>query len=64
MRIVNPAAPVHVTLPAIVHRFDTGHSVRLEIAGGDLNYRGGLVPHVVTVPSGSSQVLTLPVVTP
>jgi predicted acyl esterase len=63
IRVANPTQPVHVTLPGIVHRFDAGHSVRLVLASGDLNYRGGLATAPVTVTAGSTaQVLTLPVV--
>ena len=52
-----------VTLPAFVHRFEPGHSVRLVVAGGSTNYRGGLDPATVSIPTGSAaQVLTLPVV--
>jgi predicted acyl esterase len=52
-----------VTLPGFVHRFEPGHSIRLVVAGGSTNYRGGLTPTPVTIPTGSaSQVLTLPVV--
>jgi predicted acyl esterase len=63
IRVANPTQPVHVTLPGVVHRFDTGHSVRLVLASGDLNYRGGLATAPVTVTAGTTaQVLTLPVV--
>jgi ABC-2 type transport system ATP-binding protein len=52
-----------VTLPGFVHRFETGHSVRLVVAGGSTNYRGGLESTPVTIATGSAdQVLTLPVV--
>jgi hypothetical protein len=61
VRIADPSDPVHITLPAIVHRFATGHEVRVMLAGGDLNHRGGLTPVAVTVPSGqSTQTLNLP----
>lgn len=61
-RIVDPSKPIAITMPAIVHRFDTGHRLALDIAGGDLNYRGGLVSYRVSIASGPDQVLTLPVV--
>lgn len=52
-----------VTMPGFVHRFAPGHSIRLVVAGGSTNYRGGLEPTPVTITTGSaSQVLTLPVV--
>jgi ABC-2 type transport system ATP-binding protein len=59
VRVADPTRPVQVTLPGIVHRFAPGHSVRLVVASGDLNYRGGLAAAPVTV---TSQTLTLPVV--
>ncbi|MGW6377694.1 CocE/NonD family hydrolase [Rhodococcus sp. NPDC055112] len=63
VRILDQSKPVDVTLPAIVHRFAPGHSVRLAIAGGDGSFRGGLVPHQITVSTGDpGQQLVLPVV--
>jgi hypothetical protein len=63
VRIPDATKPFTVTLPGIVHRFAAGHSIRLVIAGGSPNYRGGLLPTPVSVTTGaSSQVLTLPVV--
>ncbi|HEV8556403.1 MAG TPA: alpha/beta fold hydrolase [Actinophytocola sp.] len=59
VRVADPTRPVQVTLPGIVHRFAPGHSVRLVVASGDLNYRGGLAAAPVTV---TSPTLTLPVV--
>jgi predicted acyl esterase len=59
VRVADPTRPVQVTLPGIVHRFAPGHAVRLVVASGDLNYRGGLAAAPVTV---TSQTLTLPVV--
>ena len=40
IRISDPSQPVPVTMPAIVHRFEPGHSVRLAITGGDISFRG------------------------
>ena len=52
-----------VTLPGFVHRFEPGHSIRLVVAGGSTNYRGGAAPTPVTIPTGTAeQELTLPVV--
>ncbi|GAB3387125.1 CocE/NonD family hydrolase [Amycolatopsis echigonensis] len=60
-RVADPTAPVHITLPAIVHQFAAGHAIRVLLASGDLNYRGGLALAPVTVSTGDSgQVLTLP----
>ena len=61
VRIADPTKPVHITPPAIVHEFAAGHAVRVTVASGDLNYRGGLAAAPVTITAGSStQVLTLP----
>jgi ABC-2 type transport system ATP-binding protein len=63
VRVPDAGTPFRVTLPAFAHRFKAGHALRLVVAGGSVNYRGGLVPAPVTVTTGSaSQVLTLPLV--
>ncbi len=63
VRIANPANPVHITLPGIVHQFAAGHQVRVDLASGDLNYKSGLASAPVTVTAGDAgQVLTLPAV--
>ncbi len=51
-----------VALPGFAHRFDKGHQLKLVVAGGSINYRGGTVPVPVSIPGGTHQVLTLPVV--
>ena len=62
-RVPDVNQPFTVTLPAIAHRFATGHQLRLVVAGGSTNYRGGLVSNLVSIATGSTaQVLTLPVV--
>lgn len=62
-RIGDAGRPVSITLPGIVHRFDVGHRLELMLAGGDIDYRGGLEPTAITVATGSpGQVLDLPVV--
>jgi ABC-2 type transport system ATP-binding protein len=62
VRVPDVTAPFQVTLPGFVHRFPAGHHLRLVIAGGSPNYRGGLLATPVTVAGGTGQVLTLPVV--
>ncbi|MFI5430013.1 CocE/NonD family hydrolase [Aeromicrobium sp. UC242_57] len=63
VRVADASKPFTVRLPGIVHRFAKGHSVRLVVAGGSTNYRGGLTAHPVQVTTGSAaQALTLPVV--
>jgi len=55
---------IEVTLPGIVHRFAAGHRYRLTVAGGDLSYRGNVVPTPVgvVVDADRPPTLRLPVV--
>ena len=63
VRVPDVSKPFTVTLPAIAHRFAAGHQLRLVVAGGSTNYRGGLTANPVSITTGSSaQALTLPVV--
>lgn len=61
VRISDPRAPVTITLPAFVHRFETGHRLRLVVSGGSTNYRGGMRPIPVSIDAGGHQTLQLPV---
>lgn len=64
LRVPDVSKPFTVTMPAFVHRFDKGHRIRLVVAGGSTNYRGGLIPTpvtIITAPSDTAaQSLTLP----
>jgi ABC-2 type transport system ATP-binding protein len=62
IRVADVSKPIKITLPAIVHRFEPAHQIRLVVAGGSENYRGGLVATPVTIASGAAQRLALPVV--
>ncbi|MEJ7634994.1 alpha/beta fold hydrolase [Aeromicrobium sp.] len=63
VRVPDVTQPFTVTLPGIAHRFAKGHSVRLVVAGGSTNYRGGLTANAVSITTGTAgQVLSLPVV--
>jgi putative CocE/NonD family hydrolase len=63
VRIPDPSSPARITLPAIAHQFQPGHRIRITLAGGDVNYRGGLVATPVSVTTGSTaQQLSLPTV--
>jgi predicted acyl esterase len=55
---------VTIELPAIVHRFAKGHTLKLVLAGSDLAYGTNLTPQVVTVTSSPADPgsLDLPVV--
>ncbi|MDT4916694.1 MAG: hypothetical protein QOH89_1394 [Pseudonocardiales bacterium] len=63
IRVPDVSKPITLTLPGIVHQFATGHSIRLVIAGGSDNYRGGLVAAPVTIVAGTAQAIVLPTVT-
>jgi ABC-2 type transport system ATP-binding protein len=60
IRVADASKPIKITLPAVVHRFAPAHQIRLVVAGGSQNYRGGLVSTPVTIASGATQRLTLP----
>ena len=62
VRVPDVTKPITVTLPGIVHQFAAGHSVRLVVAGGSNNYRGGLTPALVSIAAGGGQTLKLPAV--
>lgn len=57
---VNPNKAFTVRLPAIVHQFAAGHKIKLIVAGGSINYRGSVVPNLVSIAGGSAQTLDLP----
>ncbi|HWJ11687.1 MAG TPA: CocE/NonD family hydrolase [Nocardioides sp.] len=62
VRIPDVTKPFTVQVPSIVHEFAAGHRLRLVVAGGSVNYRGGQVATPVSIASGSAQTLSLPVV--
>ncbi len=53
---IDQATPVTVTLPGIVHRFETGHRLLLVIATSDQAYATPVQPTVYTVGLGSPTV--------
>ncbi len=55
------AQPVSVALPAMVHTFDAGHRLRLEVATADQGFRGPVAParYGVALPE-QEQVINLP----
>ncbi|MFC4146532.1 alpha/beta fold hydrolase [Micromonospora mangrovi] len=60
-KTVDAAAPVTVTLPAIVRRVEAGHRLRVVVATSDQAYAGPAEPAVYTVAPGGGA-LTLPTV--
>ncbi|MEV7227654.1 alpha/beta fold hydrolase [Polymorphospora sp. NPDC051019] len=62
---IGQARPVTVTLPAIVHRVEAGHHLRLVLATADQAYATPVEPTVYTVGlgAGSTGPVTLPTVT-
>jgi ABC-2 type transport system ATP-binding protein len=63
VRVPDVTTPTRITLPGIVHRFDTGHSVQVVLAASDATYKGaGLAGPVSVVDSAAApNTLTLPV---
>ena len=53
VRVPDVTKPFTVTVPAIAHRFAVGRQLRLVVAGGSTNYRGGLTPNPVSITTGS-----------
>lgn len=67
VRVDDVTAPLHVQLPAMVHRFEAGHSVRLVLATSDFAYAGNstllsAAPVTVATTSASPGILSMPVV--
>ncbi|TDB70792.1 alpha/beta fold hydrolase [Micromonospora sp. KC723] len=58
---VDAARPVRVTLPAIVHRVEAGHRLRLVVATSDQAYATPVEPAVYTIAAGDAP-LALPTV--
>ncbi|TDC32340.1 alpha/beta fold hydrolase [Micromonospora sp. KC213] len=58
---VDAARPVQVTLPAIVHRIEAGHRLRLVVATSDQAYATPVEPTVYTIAAGDAP-LALPTV--
>ena len=48
-RVADVTKPVTVTLPGIVHRFATGHTIQVVVAASDAAYAGNAVPEPVTI---------------
>jgi ABC-2 type transport system ATP-binding protein len=64
VRVPDVTKPVTVDLPGVVHRFRTGHRLRLVIAASDVAYANNTAPQQVTVSTSKADpgVLRLPVV--
>lgn len=63
VRVGDPTGPVHIVLPAVVHDFEVGHRIEIDLTGSDLNYHGSSVSRFVAVTTGEEgQTLRLPVV--
>ncbi len=68
-KTIDDARPVTVTLPAIVHRFQPGHLLRVTVATSDQAYASPAAPAVYDVALGDSPLLlpyvhSAPIVTP
>jgi predicted acyl esterase len=62
VRVRDVTEPVRVELPGVVHRFGTGHRIRVAVAASDFAYANNPAPQPVTVTTsqGSPSVLRLP----
>nr|WP_281361927.1 CocE/NonD family hydrolase [Nakamurella aerolata] len=63
-RVADIGRPTTINLTGTVYRFAAGHRLQILLAGGDLKFRGGLLPNNVTVFSKTGKPggeLTLPV---
>ena len=64
VRVADVTRPLTVELPAVVHRFATGHQLRLVIAASDFAYATNTAPQQVTVRTSAAEPgrLSLPIV--
>ena len=64
VRVQDAAAPVHVLLPGIVHRFAKGHRIELAVAATDTAYRNSdlVQPALISTSRSAPVTLQLPVV--
>ena len=64
VRVADVTQPVHIELPAIVHRVEPGHRIRLVLAGTDAAYKNAYAAQPVTVRADPLRpaTFTLPVV--
>jgi len=63
VRVADVTKPLHIELPGVVHRYATGHKIRLVLAASDVSYQNNRVPQVVSVLTDRAApgVLTVPV---
>jgi len=52
VRVPDVEDAITVTMPAFVHRFESGHKIRLVVAGASPNYRGNNVAVPVSIATG------------
>jgi ABC-2 type transport system ATP-binding protein len=64
LRVADATQPVHIELPAIVHRVDAGHRLQLVLASTDAAYKNAYAVQPVTVHASPTApgALTIPVV--
>ena len=64
VRVADVTQPVHIELPAIVHRVDAGHRLQLVLASTDAAYKNAYAVQPVTVRASplAPATLSLPVV--
>ena len=59
VRVADVTQPVHIELPAIVHRVDAGHRLQLVLASTDAAYKNAYAVQPVTVHASPTTPATL-----
>jgi ABC-2 type transport system ATP-binding protein len=64
VRVADVTKPLGIELPGVVHRFATGHRLRLVVAASDFAYANNAAPQQVTVRTSTADpgTLSLPLV--
>ena len=64
VRVADVTQPVHIELPAVVHRVEAGHRLQLVLASTDAAYKNAYAVQPVTVHASPTApaVLRIPVV--
>ena len=63
VRVADVTQPVHIELPAIVHRVEAGHRLRLVLASTDAAYKNAYAVQPVTVHASPTEPATLSIPT-
>jgi ABC-2 type transport system ATP-binding protein len=59
VRVADVAQPVHIELPAAVHRFEAGHRLQLVLASTDAAYKNAFAVQPVSVHTSPAAPMSL-----